>query len=322
MVRDERTRVSGKLGAADGQKKMRLVTSCPACNAAFYVSAEQLKTHQGNVRCGQCEHVFNALDRLAKVDDAAAPQPPDAAEAGELAGVAAPVIQQPVTQQKDTPPYEAATPYTAETSPAFRPILADEAAFKLTDFSVPGNTSILTPAMMEDSVRNKAGIERRKKPVLLKLLLALLVAVLILLMLAQTVYFLRTDIAARWPETRAQLEQACLLVNCQVELPKNADLIAIDDSDLQEDADRRGLIHLYLSIINHAEYSQAYPLLELTLTDTYDKPLMRRTFKPEEYLSTGSDQKPGIAAKQAVRIKLSFTTDNHAIAGYRLFLTY
>jgi predicted Zn finger-like uncharacterized protein len=81
---------------------MRLVTSCPACNAAFYVSAGQLKAHQGNVRCGQCEHVFNALDRLAKVDDAATSQPPGAAEAGELAGVTTPVTQQPVTQQKDT----------------------------------------------------------------------------------------------------------------------------------------------------------------------------------------------------------------------------
>lgn len=306
---------------------MRLVTSCAACNAAFYVSAGQLKAQQGNVRCGQCEHVFNALDRLAKVDDAATSQPPDAAEAGELAGVTTPVtqqpaIQQPVTQQKDTPPYENAAPDSAATAPAVRPILAEEAAFKLTDFSLPGIDNILSPAMMADAVRDKAGVERRRKPVLLKLLLTLLAALLILSMLAQTVYFLRSDIAARWPQTRPQLEYACQLFDCKVELPKNADLIAIDDSELEEDADRRGLIHLYVTIINHAGYSQAYPLLELTLTDTYDKPLMRRAFKPEEYLSDGADQTTGIAAKQNVRIKLSFTTDNQAIAGYRVFLTY
>ena len=274
------------------------------------------------MRCGQCEHVFNALDRLAKVDDAATSQPPGAAEAGELAGVTTPVTQQPVTQQKDTHPYENAAPDSAEPAPAVRPILADEAAFKLTDFSLPGKDNILSPAMMADSVRDKAGVERRRKPVLLKLLLTLLAAVLILSMLAQTVYFLRSDIAARWPQTRPQLEHACQLFDCKVELPKNADLIAIEDSELEEDADRRGLIHLYVTIINHAGYSQAYPLLELTLTDTYDKPLIRRAFKPEEYLSDGVDQTTGIAAKQNVRIKLSFTTDNQAIAGYRVFLTY
>jgi predicted Zn finger-like uncharacterized protein len=322
MVRDERTRVSGKLGAADGQKKMRLVTSCPACNAAFYVSVGQLKAHQGNVRCGQCNDVFNALDRLAKVDDATSTEQPspDFSEPEKLPDASTAMVAAENTPANSITGFN--PPETATTTHNINPILADESAFKLSDLSVSDIDSITRSPLMEDSARNKAGIKRRKKPVLLKLLQALLAALLILLMLAQTVYFLRTDIAARWPETRAQLEQACLLVNCQVELPKNADLIAIDDSDLQEDADRRGLIHLYLSIINHAEYSQAYPLLELTLTDTYDKPLMRRTFKPEEYLSTGSDQKPGIAAKQAVRIKLSFTTDNHAIAGYRLFLTY
>ncbi len=298
---------------------MRLVTSCPACEAAFYVSAEQLKAHRGKVRCGQCEHVFNALDRLAKVDDeTTAGQPAQSsAEDDKFPDIAA-----LVTQQEDTPPYGEAILHAADTPAAPRPILADEAAFKLTDFSVPGNASILSPAMMEDSVRNKAGIERRKKPVLLKLLLALFALLLILLLLAQAVYFLRSDITARWPEARPHLEQACLLVNCQVELPKNADLIAIDDSDLQEDPDRRGLIHLYVTIINHAAYSQAYPLLELTLTDTYDKPLLRRIFKPEEYLPAGLDIGQGMAAKKDVGIKLSFTTDNQAIAGYRLFLTY
>src|SRR5690606_10429998 len=50
-------------------QKMRLVTTCPQCSAAFYVGPEQLAAHRGDVRCGKCEHVFNALDRLAEVED-------------------------------------------------------------------------------------------------------------------------------------------------------------------------------------------------------------------------------------------------------------
>lgn len=39
-------------------------TRCPACATAFRVTPEQLKAKHGKVRCGQCQHVFNALDSL------------------------------------------------------------------------------------------------------------------------------------------------------------------------------------------------------------------------------------------------------------------
>src|SRR5690606_28583949 len=145
---------------------------------------------------------------------------------------------------------------------------------------------------------------------------------LILLILAQTTYYLRSDIAARWPEARTYLEQACALVQCKVELPKNADLIAIDDSDLQEDADRQGLIHLYSTLINTADYSQAYPLLELTLTDVNNMPLLRRTFTPEEYLPAGSNIKRGVFSNAEISIVLSLTVNGEPVVGYRLFVTY
>lgn len=39
-------------------------TRCPACATTFRVTPEQLKAKHGKVRCGQCQHVFNALDSL------------------------------------------------------------------------------------------------------------------------------------------------------------------------------------------------------------------------------------------------------------------
>ena len=41
-----------------------MLTHCPACETHFRVTAEQLKTRSGRVRCGECQHVFNALDSL------------------------------------------------------------------------------------------------------------------------------------------------------------------------------------------------------------------------------------------------------------------
>lgn len=41
-----------------------MLTRCPSCETHFRVTAEQLKVRAGRVRCGACQHVFNALDSL------------------------------------------------------------------------------------------------------------------------------------------------------------------------------------------------------------------------------------------------------------------
>jgi predicted Zn finger-like uncharacterized protein len=41
-----------------------MLTRCPACATHFRVTTEQLKARSGRVRCGECQHVFSALDTL------------------------------------------------------------------------------------------------------------------------------------------------------------------------------------------------------------------------------------------------------------------
>ena len=307
---------------------MRLATSCPACNAAFYVLPDQLAAHRGNVRCGKCEHVFNALDRLAQVADEETtkkPEPSTQAPIIEEEFVAADI--EIIAESDVTISVEPETAIPAESqdkSAKDAGILSQEPpAISITDYSIPASASILSPTMMDDAARNKTGkTSGGSRSGFAKFLIFLLALILLLAGTAQAVYYLRSDIAARWPQYRPILEQACQYVQCKVELPMNADLIVIDDSDLQEDLDRQGLIHLYTTLINTASHAQAYPLLELTLTDVNDKPLLRRTFKPQEYLPAEADIKRGVLAKQEINIKLSLTARGEAVAGYRLFVTY
>jgi len=44
-----------------------MLTCCPNCKTSFRITPEQLKARQGKVRCGECQHVSNALDTL--IDD-------------------------------------------------------------------------------------------------------------------------------------------------------------------------------------------------------------------------------------------------------------
>ena len=51
-----------------------MYTECPDCQTYFKITPEQLKAAEGKVRCGNCNHVFNALTNLAeKVPPVSAP---------------------------------------------------------------------------------------------------------------------------------------------------------------------------------------------------------------------------------------------------------
>lgn len=45
-----------------------LATRCPLCNTLFKVSSGQLQLHQGEVRCGHCQHVFSGIEHLTTAD--------------------------------------------------------------------------------------------------------------------------------------------------------------------------------------------------------------------------------------------------------------
>jgi predicted Zn finger-like uncharacterized protein len=47
-----------------------MFTQCPNCKTIFQVTADQLKAANGDVRCGQCLAVFNALDNLSEIEPA------------------------------------------------------------------------------------------------------------------------------------------------------------------------------------------------------------------------------------------------------------
>src|SRR5277367_1767463 len=48
------------------QRRLRVYTQCSKCETVFRLSAEVLRAAGGQVRCGRCGEVFNALARLAE----------------------------------------------------------------------------------------------------------------------------------------------------------------------------------------------------------------------------------------------------------------
>jgi predicted Zn finger-like uncharacterized protein len=143
-------------------------------------------------------------------------------------------------------------------------------------------------------------------------------------LLAQSVYWFRTEIALLLPETRPQLEAACALLKCELRLPRRPKLMAIESSDLQADGRRDSVIVLNAVLRNQAQFAQEYPSLELTLTDERDEAVARRVLAPADYLGGVSAEAVargiGPGADAVLRVYID-TTGLRAI-GYRMYLFF
>lgn len=270
---------------------MRSITHCPNCQTQFFVTEDQLNQHQGQVRCGQCLHVFNAKEQF--IEDTQTEISVDLISSSSHLSA--------TIETKPTP---------ASGIQPSSPVTATQ-AIALED----------RPYNFEDEIET---LKPKNKPArkISQKLLAHFALLLSISAIAQSVYFLRNDIAMYYPAMKPYLVQACQHLACSVDLPKKIQFIVIDDSDMQEDTSHVGLMHLSSTIINQAAFNQAYPDLEITLTDVDDKPKLRRIFKPKEYLKENTVIANGIAAGEEVKINLAMTTNGETVAGYRVFVTY
>lgn len=138
---------------------------------------------------------------------------------------------------------------------------------------------------------------------------------------AQAAYRYRAEIAAYAPEARAPLTAACRWLRCSVLLPRRADLMSIESSDLQSDPRREGLIVLHAVIRNRSFFTQEYPALELTLTDDAGRPVLRRVLMPVDYAEPERFQQ-GIASGGEAALRVYLDSSRARVSNYRLYLFY
>lgn len=296
---------------------MPLVTSCPECNTQFVVKKEQLKAYDGQVRCGTCQHVFNAKTYLIKQTRAKKAAPI------KVEAVLSDISLAPDTQPETTEHIDVTVPAHL-LDQSFEETIATTAVndeLTATPEAQPSQDNHQTPSFLNDLTADEP-LDKgwRRKP--FSWLAFTLSVALLLVLLGQSVYFMRTEIAALYPQSKPLLTQACQLLKCTVPLPQQIDLLTIDDSDMQEHLTYQNVLIFSSTLINHANFAQAYPNIELTLTNTEDEAVLRRTFKAAEYLLSPTSAALGIAAKEEIRIKLQLNTSDIAVAGYRVSLNY
>lgn len=145
-------------------------------------------------------------------------------------------------------------------------------------------------------------------------------ALLVLTLTAQGVVTFRNVLAARYPQARPLLAGACAVFGCKVELPAQIDALSVETGELQSLG--ANTFSFTTLLRNQDSLVQAWPQLELALTDANDKPLVRRVFTPAEYLPQGTAPAKGFAARSEQPVKLFFELNAVKASGYHIAIFY
>ena len=282
-----------------------MITHCPSCHTRFRVHAEQLATRAGQVRCGKCSRIFNALEHLIE-EIAAARSTPSMAQ-----------IEHPRADIDAVDPAP---------QPAV-PDAADLVAQTRETVAAPSEPALPQPALVAAQVASGAGAfdfgaaappatPLRRWPWVLGALL------LLLALLAQVAYHYRSTLILLFPEAKPYAAALCARLGCELPLPRRIEMISIEASDLQADTTNPNVMVLSATIKNRAIFAQQHPLLELTLTDAQDQPVVRRVLAPQDYLGKAVNAQAGLGANTELAIKVFIEGSQVKAVGYRLYLFY
>ncbi len=146
-------------------------TRCPACSTVFRITPEQIRVRHGQVRCGRCQRLFNALDSLLEAPiPPRPPQPvvvPDAVSspvlpgddlpplAASVADTVAPTALQPGPESREAPEAGPA-PEPSPPVPEQPPPVAAEACTSLPDDVAGDMTHVMAHVMASEAADDTA----------------------------------------------------------------------------------------------------------------------------------------------------------------------
>ena len=307
-------------------------TRCPRCATVFRVTPPQLKARGGKVRCGQCQSVFDALDSLLdetgggdetnSIHETAVAAAPTSATVVSPAAPPVPDKSTSVATREadvgETPAPEADE--SAEEHPPLTETAAKELG-KATGLILPRETTEIPGySKWSEGVVSTPFSLPEEKTTRWPFVLAMIV--LLLGLAGQSIFHFRGEIAVAVPTLRPILESICQTLDVELPLPRHVERVSIETSDLQADPTRGNLLALNATLRNQASYGQAYPALELSLTDTADAAIARRVFRPAEYLPQALQDSQVFAANSEVVVHLWIEAKDISAAGYRLYVFY
>jgi len=226
-----------------------MYTFCPQCNNSLQISRKRLKKKQGMLTCSTCKQQFNAYLTLSK--KAPQPQPEN--------------TQVPETKKIQALAPEAHIPKIPALKKSQHQTTEETEETEATNTAVTEIYDWQKPKTTYHSGRWSIGI-----------------VLGIFLLIYQTYYFQGYRLSQS-PETRHWLTSLSSYTQISLADYRNPFEFTTVGSSL-EPSDK-DYYRLQISLINHADFNQPPPYLQLTLQNFYGGIFAQRIFSPEEYLN-------------------------------------
>ena len=309
-----------------------MITHCPSCHTHFRVHAEQLAARAGQVRCGKCSRIFDALEHL--VEESVPPREASAAHdhlpTGADSAVAeavlapAPEVEAELGAEKQQPALAQSAGAEAETVEAEAGITGAPTPEPDAVALEPAQTEVAEPRAAPAANSFDFGPNAAAEPAsqVRRWTWQLAALSLLLILLAQAAYYYRSELVVLFPEFKPRATALCAALGCELPLTRRIELMSIEASDLQADTDNPNIMVLSATLKNRASFDQQLPSLELTLTDAQDQPVVRRVLAPQDYSGKAVNIQAGFAANTEIAVKVFIEGSQIKATGYRLYLFY
>lgn len=224
----------------------------------------------------------------------------------------------------ETPPPEPAEPHSAVAKSARRHAAKrHKSAAKTPPPVVPADPLALAredePASEEPEFVRRSRLQEQTGRTR-RIVMTVASVLLLLALAAQTMATFGNVLAARFPDAKPLLAATCAAFGCKVELPAQIDTLSVETGELQS---LGGNAFSYTTLLrNPGSLAQAWPHMELTLTDANDQPLVRRVFTPAQYLPPGVAAAKGFAPRSEQQVKLFFELNQIKASGYHIAIFY
>lgn len=311
---------------------MNLIACCPCCQTSYRVVHDQLRISDGWVRCGECGEIFDASLQVADAVASATEAPvrvDNRDEAQPLIPEDLGLDEQPVASPSDI---QQASSLSSIDSSAAQDVAAESAPegswvsaallikpSSESDAGEPAATGLaLSAAPVSFMLASDAtsGPRRERRPVLWWGMGAVLLCGLLI----QGLYRERDQLGASFPAIRPALVSACEWLDCRLAPLQGIENLAIDSATFRQVG--QDTFELRFVVKNKARFELALPVIELTLTDLADQPVMRRVFTPTELgVVTATVASAGEWSATAYVQLRANATDARA-QGYRLLIFY
>ncbi|MBP0598465.1 zinc-ribbon domain-containing protein [Herbaspirillum sp. LeCh32-8] len=181
-------------------------------------------------------------------------------------------------------------------------------------------------ALDEDAPAFVKSAERKERiGHMMRMVMMVAAGVMVPVLLLQSVYYWRNQLAVAAPPLRPMLNGMCATFHCSVGLPAEIERLTLESNELQVVPPNQNIYALSLVLRNRSTSAQAWPHVELTLNNDDEKAVVRRVFRPREYLPSPQASQmidAGIAGESEQQLKLTFELNDALVSGYRIYLFY